>query len=57
MNFPRAVLGLQLFVIIVMMVLWTTCLFVTPILSSGSLAFVTTYATLGFWRLPGKVYR
>ncbi len=47
-NFPRAVLGLQLLVIIVVMVLRTAPVRVTPNPWFWLLAFVTTYATLGF---------
>ncbi|HEY6853272.1 MAG TPA: methyltransferase [Gemmatimonadales bacterium] len=47
-NFPRAVLGLQLLVIIVVMVLRTAPVRVTPNPWYWLLAFVTTYATLGF---------
>jgi protein-S-isoprenylcysteine O-methyltransferase Ste14 len=47
-NFPRAVLGLQLLVIILLMVLRTAPVRVTPNLWFWLLAFVTTYATLGF---------
>jgi protein-S-isoprenylcysteine O-methyltransferase Ste14 len=47
-NFPRAVLGLQLLVIIVIMVLRTAPVRVTPNPWYWLLAFVTTYATLGF---------
>lgn len=47
-NFPRAVLGLQLLVIIIVMVLRTTPVRVTPNPWYWLLAFVTTYATLGF---------
>ena len=47
-NFPRAVLGIQLLVIIVIMVLRTAPVRVTPNPWYWLLAFVTTYATLGF---------
>jgi protein-S-isoprenylcysteine O-methyltransferase Ste14 len=47
-NFPRAVLGLQRLVIIVVMVLRTAPVRVTPNPWFWLLAFVTTYATLGF---------
>src|SRR5262245_55707276 len=47
-NFPRAVLGLQLLVIIVVMLLRTPPVRVTPNPWYWLLAFVTTYATLGF---------
>lgn len=47
-NFPRAVLGLQLLVIILVMVLRTPPVRVTPNPWYWLLAFVTTYATLGF---------
>jgi protein-S-isoprenylcysteine O-methyltransferase Ste14 len=47
-NFPRAVLGLQLLVIIVVMVLRTAPVRITPNPWFWLLAFVTTYATLGF---------
>jgi protein-S-isoprenylcysteine O-methyltransferase Ste14 len=53
-NFPRAVLGLQLLVIIVMMVLRTAPVRVTPNLWYWLLAFVTTYATLGFAAFAGE---
>jgi protein-S-isoprenylcysteine O-methyltransferase Ste14 len=52
-NFPRAVLGLQLLVIIVLMVLRTAPVRVTPNPWYWLLAFVTTYATLGFSALAG----
>lgn len=48
MNFPRAVLGIQLLVIIVVMVLRKVPVRVTPNPWLWLLAFVTTYATLGF---------
>jgi protein-S-isoprenylcysteine O-methyltransferase Ste14 len=47
-NFPRAILGIQLLVIIVVMVLRTAPVRVTPNPWYWLLAFVTTYATLGF---------
>lgn len=47
-NFPRAVLGIQVLVIIVVMVLRTAPVRVTPNPWYWLLAFVTTYATLGF---------
>ena len=47
-NFPRAVLGLQLLVIIIVMVLRTAPVRVTPNPWFWLLGFVTTYATLGF---------
>jgi protein-S-isoprenylcysteine O-methyltransferase Ste14 len=47
-NFPRAVLGLQLLIIIIVMVLRTAPVRVTPNPWFWLLAFVTTYATLGF---------
>jgi len=47
-TFPRAVLGLQLLVIIVLTVLRTAPVRVTPNPWYWLLAFVTTYATLGF---------
>jgi protein-S-isoprenylcysteine O-methyltransferase Ste14 len=47
-SFPRAVLGIQLLVIIVVMVLRTAPVRVTPNPWYWLLAFVTTYATLGF---------
>lgn len=47
-NFPRAVLGIQLLVIIVVMALRTAPVRVTPNPWYWLLAFVTTYATLGF---------
>src|SRR5216684_6984450 len=53
-NFPRAVLGLQLFIIIVLMVLRTTPVRVTPNPWYWLLAFVTTYATLGFSAFAGQ---
>lgn len=53
-NFPRAVLGLQLLVIIVLMVLRTAPVRVTPNPWYWLLAFVTTYATLGFAAFAGQ---
>lgn len=53
-SFPRAVLGLQLFVIIVMMVLRRAPVRVTPNPWYWLLAFVTTYATLGFSAFAGQ---
>jgi protein-S-isoprenylcysteine O-methyltransferase Ste14 len=53
-NFPRAVLGLQLFVIILLMVLRTPPVRVTPNPWFWLLAFVTTYATLGFSAFAGQ---
>jgi len=53
-NFPRAVLGLQLLVIIVLMVLRTAPVRVTPNPRFWLLAFVTTYATLGFTAYAGQ---
>jgi protein-S-isoprenylcysteine O-methyltransferase Ste14 len=47
-TFPRAVLGLQLLVIIVLTVLRTAPVRVTPNPWYWLLAFLTTYATLGF---------
>jgi protein-S-isoprenylcysteine O-methyltransferase Ste14 len=47
-NFPRAVLGLQLLVIIIVMVLRTPPVRVTPNPWYWLLAFGTTYATLAF---------
>src|SRR5215469_2069929 len=47
-NFPRAVLGLQVLVIIIVMVLRTAPVRVTPNPWFWLLAFVTTYATLWF---------
>ena len=47
-NFPRAVLGIQLLIIIVVMLLRTAPVRVTPNPWYWLLAFVTTYATLGF---------
>jgi len=47
-TFPRAVLGLQLLVIIIVMTLRTAPVRVTPNPWFWLLAFVTTYATLGF---------
>lgn len=53
-NFPRAVLGLQLLVIIVLMVLRTAPVRVTPNPWYWFLAFFTTYATLGFAAFAGQ---
>ena len=53
-NFPRAVLGLQLLIIILMMVLRTAPVRVTPNPWYWLLAFVTTYATLGFSAFAGQ---
>src|SRR6266481_1128199 len=53
-NFPRAVLGLQLFVIIVMMVLRTTPVRVTPNPWFWLLAFVTSDGPLGFTAYAGQ---
>jgi protein-S-isoprenylcysteine O-methyltransferase Ste14 len=53
-NFPRAVLGLQLLIIIVVMVLRTAPVRVTPNPWYWLLAFVTTYATLGFAAFAGQ---
>lgn len=53
-NFPRAVLGLQLLIIIVVMVLRTAPVRVTPNPWYWLLAFSTTYATLGFTALAGQ---
>jgi protein-S-isoprenylcysteine O-methyltransferase Ste14 len=53
-NFPRAVLGLQLLVIIVLMLLRTAPVRVTPNPWFWLLAFVTTYATLGFSAFAGQ---
>ena len=53
-NFPRAVLGLQLLIIIVLMVLRTAPVRVTPNPWFWLLAFVTTYATLGFSTFAGQ---
>ena len=53
-NFPRAVLGLQLLVIILLMVLRTAPVRVTPNPWFWLLAFVTTYATLGFTTYAGQ---
>jgi protein-S-isoprenylcysteine O-methyltransferase Ste14 len=53
-NFPRAVLGLQLLVIILLMVLRTAPVRVTPNPWFWLLAFVTTYATLGFSAYAGQ---
>jgi len=56
-NFPRAVLGLQLLIIIVLMVLRTDPGRVTPNPWFWLLAFVTPTRHLGFPHLPDKVYR
>ena len=53
-NFPRAILGLQLLVIILMMVLRNAPVRVTPNPWFWLLAFVTTYATLGFTAFAGQ---
>lgn len=53
-NFPRAVLGLQLLVIIVLMLLRRAPVRVTPNPWFWLLAFVTTYATLGFSAFAGQ---
>ena len=53
-NFPRAVLGLQLLVIILLMVVRTAPVRVTPNPWFWLLAFVTTYATLGFTAFAGQ---
>ena len=53
-NFPRAVLGLQLLVIILLMVMRTAPVRVTPNPWYWLLAFVTTYATLGFAAFAGQ---
>jgi hypothetical protein len=53
-NFPRAVLGLQLLIIIVMMALRRAPVRVTPNPWFWVLAFVTTYATLGFSGFAGQ---
>lgn len=53
-NFPRAVLGLQLLIIILLMVLRTAPVRVTPNPWYWLLAFVTTYATLGFSAFAGQ---
>jgi hypothetical protein len=53
-NFPRAVLGLQLLSIIILMVLRTTPVRVTPNPWFWLLAFVTTYARLGFSAYAGQ---
>jgi hypothetical protein len=52
-DFPRAVLGLQLLIIILLMVLRTAPVRVTPNPWFWLLAFVTTYATLGFTAFAG----
>jgi protein-S-isoprenylcysteine O-methyltransferase Ste14 len=53
-NFPRAILGLQLLIIIVVMVLRRAPVRVTPNPWFWLLAFVTTYATLGFSAFAGQ---
>src|SRR5215813_3671685 len=53
-NFPRAALGLQLLIIILLMVLRTAPVRVTPNPWYWLLAFVTTYATLGFSAFAGQ---
>ena len=53
-NFPRAALGLQLLIIILLMVLRTVPVRVTPNPWFWLLAFVTTYATLGFSAFAGQ---
>jgi protein-S-isoprenylcysteine O-methyltransferase Ste14 len=53
-NFPRAVLGLQLLIIIFLMVLRRAPVRVTPNPWYWLLAFVTTYATLGFSAFAGQ---
>jgi len=53
-NFPRAALGLQLLIIIFLMVLRTAPVRVTPNPWFWLLAFVTTYATLGFSAFAGQ---
>ena len=53
-SFPRAVLGLQLLIIILMMVLRTAPVRVTPNPWYWLLAFLTTYATLGFSAFAGQ---
>src|SRR5712692_6409621 len=53
-HFPRAVLGVQLLVIVVVMVLRTAPVRVTPNPWFWLLAFVTTYATLGFSAYAGQ---
>ncbi len=53
-NFPRAVLGLQLLVIISLMVLRTAPVRVTPNPWFWLLAFVTTYTTLAFTAYAGR---
>ena len=56
-NFPRAVLGLQLLIIIVMMVLRTAPVRVTPNPWFWLLASSRPTRHLGFPHLPGKAYR
>lgn len=53
-SFPRAVLGLQLLIIILMMILRTAPVRVTPNPWYWLLAFLTTYATLGFSAFAGQ---
>jgi hypothetical protein len=53
-TFPRAVLGLQLLIIIVLMALRTAPVRVTPNPWFWLLAFVTTCATLGFSAFAGQ---
>src|SRR5215467_7333010 len=53
-NFPRAVLGLQLVVIILLMVLRTAPVRISPNPWFWLLAFITTYATLGFSAFAGQ---
>ncbi len=53
-NFSGAALGLQLLVIISLMMLPTAPVRVTPNPWFWLLAFVTTYATLGFTTYPGR---
>jgi protein-S-isoprenylcysteine O-methyltransferase Ste14 len=53
-NFPRAVLGLQLLIIIFLMLVRTAPVRVTPNPWFWLLAFVTTYATLGFSAFAGQ---
>jgi hypothetical protein len=53
-NFPRVVLGLQLFVIIALMVLRRTPVRVTPNPRFWLLAFVSPYGPLGFTTFAGQ---
>lgn len=53
-NFPRAVLGLQLLVLILLMVLRRAPVRVTPNPWFWLLAFITTYGTLGFSAYAGQ---